>query len=257
MKLTGKVALVTGAGNGIGQAVAIVLARHGAHVALADIVESTQTAALIAEEKGKASIFQIDVTKSESIDACITSVAEQCGGIDILMNNAGIFNNGPVLEYNEKQWDLLMSINLKGAFFVAQRVAQEMVKSGKPGCIVNTSSQAGKTPESLNVGYCVSKSGLISITQVMAMELAQNGIRVNAVCPGYTDTVLFQKVLHDRSDVEKKTIAQVEEELFREVPLKRACKPEEIGELVAFLCSDAAAYITGESILINGGKYME
>lgn len=256
MNLHGRVALVTGAANGIGRAIALSLASYGAQVALADVVKAEESERLIEEMGGKAFSVHLDVTDTQSINACVEEVAAKCQKIDILANNAGIYNNGHCLKYTEKQWELLMNIDLKGAFFVAQAVANHMAENGG-GRIVNTSSQAGKSPEYSNVGYCIAKRGIVAMTQVMAMELADYGINVNAVCPGYTETALLKNSYREKSEAYGKPVDVVIREMFEEVPLKRPAQPSEIGELVAFLASDSAAYITGESILINGGKMME
>lgn len=256
MNLKNKVAIVTGAANGIGAAIAEILAKYNAKIILADIVEAVETRKHIFDLGGHAKCVVLDVTDRNSILNCIEECYMEYGKIDILANNAGIYNNGHCLTYTEEQWDKLMDIDLKGAFFMAQAVAKKMAENGG-GRIINTSSQAGKSPEFSNIAYCIAKRGIVAMTQVMAMELAEYGINVNAICPGYTETPLLLESYDQKSKAYGKSIEDVKRDMFAEVPLKRPAKPEEIGELVAFLSDDVSAYITGESIIINGGKMME
>jgi NAD(P)-dependent dehydrogenase (short-subunit alcohol dehydrogenase family) len=252
----GKKVLVTGAAKGIGQAVALSMAKYGAKIIAADIVTCGETIRKIEMAGGDASAVVLDVTDTRGFDESMQEITEIFVGLDVLINNAGIYNNGVVLEYSEKLWDQLMNVNLKGAFFLAQAVAKYMSENGG-GKIINIASQAGKFPEFSNVGYCISKAGVIMMTQIMALELAKYNIFVNAVCPGYTETDLLRNSYKDKSNAYNMTIEETKQEMFAAVPLKRPAQPEEIGELVSFLASDRANYIDGESVLINGGTFME
>ena len=244
--LEGKVALITGGSRGIGRASALALADAGASV----VVSSRKIADLepVAEEiksKGvKAMAIAAHNAKMEDSKALVEQVTKAFGRIDILMNNAGTNPYyGPLMDQDEKTYDITMNVNLKGLFFLSQLAARVMKAQGR-GCIINTSSIGGLRAGELGV-YCVTKAAVIMLTQVMAKEWGQYNIRVNAIAPGIIKTRLSEALWKD-SAVSAKAVAQV--------PLMRLGEPEEIAGTVVFLASDAGSYITGETIVIDGGR---
>jgi len=249
-----RVAIVTGGGNGIGEATAYKIAESGANIVVIDIDE---TAAILVAEKIKsmgvdALALKVDVSKKNEIEKAIELTLSEFDRIDILVNCAGIIHDGKLYDVSEEEWDKVMSVNLKSMFLFGQAVSKQMKKQ-MYGRIVNLSSQAGKIGE-YNVGtYCVSKAGIIMLTEVQGLELAEFNITANAVCPGYVDTNIMKWVFENRAPVGK-TPHQHREELLSTIPLNRMADPEEVGELIAFLTSDKAAYITGISVTIAGGN---
>ena len=246
INLQGRVALVTGASQGIGRAVALELARHGAVVGLAARNETklAETAAQIEAAGGQAAIFAIDVAGEESIKAGARAVLERFGKVEILVNNAGITRDGLMLRMKRADWDDVLSANLTGAFLLTQALLGPMLKN-RWGRIVNLSSVVGRTGQAGQVNYAASKAGLIGLTRSMARELASRGITVNAVAPGYIETPMTAVL-----DEKQRTA------MLAQIPLGRAGTAEEIAQAVAFLSSDAAGYITGHVLDVNGGMYM-
>jgi NAD(P)-dependent dehydrogenase (short-subunit alcohol dehydrogenase family) len=246
--LTGKLAFVTGAQQGIGRATAIALARAGADVGvnfLDDEAGATAVAREIEACGRRAALVQGDVSVPAQAETMATTVARQLGGLDILVNNAGVYPRVPFLEMKEGDWDYVIDVNLKGSFFCAQAAARLMVQGGRRGAIVNLSSQAVRGAPR-GVHYSASKSGIVGMTRAMALELAPHGIRVNAVAPGLTDTA------QPRYGNDEAGLA----ELARAVPIGRMAQPVEIAEVIVFLASDDARYITGQIVNVNGGSYM-
>jgi 3-oxoacyl-[acyl-carrier protein] reductase len=246
--LTGKLAFVTGAQQGIGRATAIALARAGADVGvnfLDDEAGATAVAREIEACGRRAALVQGDVSVPAQAETMATTVARQLGGLDILVNNAGVYPRVPFLEMKEGDWDYVIDVNLKGSFFCAQAAARLMVQGGRRGAIVNLSSQAVRGAPR-GVHYSASKSGIVGMTRAMALELAPHGIRVNAVAPGLTDTA------QPRYGNDEEGLA----ELARAVPIGRMAQPVEIAEVIVFLASDDARYITGQIVNVNGGSYM-
>jgi len=258
MDLKNKVAIVTGASQGIGKAVALVLAKYGANIVAADIktdgitqvVEKTK----LLGRRGLA--VTMDVSNKEQVNTAVRKATEEFGEIDILVNCAGIIASSLVVDLKEDIWDKIMDVNAKGVFLVSQAVAKEMIKNSIKGKIVNISSIAAKVGEAGNGPYCASKAAVSMLTQVLALELAPYGINVNAICPGHTDTEMMQQVFQKRGPIEGFTPEQYKGKLILDIPLKRMAKPEEIGELVAFLVSDKSEYVTGVAITIAGGKLL-
>lgn len=246
INLQGRVALVTGASQGIGRAVALELARHGAVVGLAARNETklAETAAAIEAAGGQAAIFAIDVAGEESIKAGAKAVLERFGKVEILVNNAGITRDGLMLRMKRADWDEVLGANLTGAFLLTQALLSPMLKN-RWGRIVNLSSVVGRTGQAGQVNYAASKAGLIGLTRSMARELASRGITVNAVAPGYIETPMTAVL-----DEKQRTA------MLAQIPLGRAGTAEEIAQAVAFLASDAAGYITGHVLDVNGGMYM-
>jgi 3-oxoacyl-[acyl-carrier protein] reductase len=244
--LQGRIALVTGASQGIGRACALELARAGATVALAARNEAklAEVAAEIAAAGGHATAFALDVSNEESIKAGAKSVLAQFGKVEILVNNAGITRDGLMLRMKRPDWDDVIGTNLTGAFLLTQALLSPMLKN-RWGRIVNISSVVGRTGQAGQVNYAASKAGLIGLTRSMARELASRGITVNAVAPGYIETPMT-------SVLDEKQRAA----MMATIPLGRPGTDLEIAQSVRFLASDAAAYITGHVLDVNGGMFM-
>lgn len=246
-----RVAIVTGAGSerGIGKMVAMQLAKKGAIVVVTDINEdgAKNVAAQLRQEGYQALGVEMDVTSKTSVNQSIEAVAQQYERIDILVNNAGISIPTRILGISEKEWDLVLSINLKGVFYCTQAVLPFMIKQGY-GRIVNMASVAGKRGGGVFGGahYSASKAGVFGFSKAVAREMAQNGITVNSVAPGMIDTDIFGEANE-----------KVRESLCSIIPLGRPGKPEEVAAAVAFLASEEASYVTGEEIDVNGGFHMD
>lgn len=246
--LTGQVAIVTGARRGMGKSHAILLAKTGAKVVVSDI--SQEECQLVVDEikknKGEAMAVKCDVTKKEEINEMVRKTVEKFGKVDILVNNAGICQFKPFLELTEEDWDRTLDINLKGYFLCVQAAAKEMVKQ-KAGVIVNIASiamgQVGIGFPNLT-HYCASKGGIVAMTETLALELAPYNIRVNAIAPGAIDTPMIDPLKTDPKTMEG-TLARI--------PLHRVGKTEEVSNLVLFLASDASSYMTGSTVVIDGG----
>jgi len=247
VKLKDKIAIVTGAGRGIGRAVALDLAHEGAKVVVnysrsADAAE--QVVHEIVTAGGEAVAMQADVAQSAQVDALVSATLERFGRIDILVNNAGITRDKLILRMTEEDWDAVLDTNLKGAFLCVKAVAPRMVKQ-KGGIIVNIGSVIGKVGQAGQVNYSSSKSGLIGLTKSVAKELGSRNIRVNAVAPGYVETDMTQVLKEEHREA-----------VMKQVPLGRLGRCEDIAQVVTFLCSEAAAYIQGEVISVDGGLFM-
>ena len=244
--LQGRIALVTGASQGIGRACALALARAGATVALAARSQDklAAVAAEIAAAGGQAEAFALDVAGEESLKAGAKAVLEHYGKVEILVNNAGITRDGLMMAMKRTDWDDVLGTNLTGAFLLTQALLRPMLKN-RWGRIINISSVVGRTGQAGQVNYASSKAGLIGLTRSLAREVASRGITVNAVAPGYIETPMTT-VLDDKQ----------REAMMAAIPLGRPGTAEEIAQSVAFLASDAAAYITGHVLDVNGGMFM-
>jgi NAD(P)-dependent dehydrogenase (short-subunit alcohol dehydrogenase family) len=241
-----RVALVTGAAQGIGAAIACGLAEQGARVVCGDLAAPEATADAIRAAGGQADALTLDVTSTADVGAAINFVAAGIGGLDILVNNAGIFPRSPALELDEATWDRVLDVNLKGTFFCAQAAARLMVEQARGGRIVNITSGAAFVPTPQSSHYAASKAGVVAATRVLALELASAGITVNAVAPGLTDTAQPRSFY---SDDDLAAIAA-------RIPLGRIAAPAEIVPAVCFLAGEGAGYITGMTVHVNGGLYM-
>src|SRR6185503_15495622 len=250
MKLQGKVALITGAQQGIGAAIALALAGEGADVAInwLDHQADAETVAQGARDKGRrAVLIRADMAKLAEIESMVAEAVRLLGAVDILVNNAGVYPRVKFLEMRESDWDYLLDINLKGGLFAAQAVARALVAAGRPGAIVNLSSQAIRGAVR-GVHYSASKGGVVSMTRAMALELAPHNIRVNAIAPGTTDTA---QPRYGNSEAELVEMARTN------IPLGgKLLTPEQIARTAVFLASDEASAVTGQVLHVNGGSYM-
>jgi NAD(P)-dependent dehydrogenase (short-subunit alcohol dehydrogenase family) len=250
-----KVALVTGSAQGMGRATALVLAGYGCDVIVTDIqTEKLEKTAKDIQALGRRSLaVTTDVSNTEQIVTSVKKAIEAFGHIDILVNCAGIVNASLLYELSEEMWDKVMTINAKSVFIYTRAVANHMIDKGIRGKVVSVSSQAAKLGEYGNGAYSCSKAVISTLTQVFGLELAKYGINVNAICPGPTDTQLMQNVFEGRASLVKMTPEEYAKDWVKNVPLGRMAQPEEMGELIAFLCSDKSSYMTGVSITISGG----
>ncbi len=244
----GKVAVVTGAGSGIGRQAALKLASNGAKVLAADIVEETgkETVEMIKQAGGEGVFFKVDVSKSAEVQAMINKAVELYGHLDIAFNNAGIEgpSGGNFYDYTEEAFDRVTGINLKGVFLCLKYELPVMIKQGK-GAIVNTSSIAGLVGFPGMPGYSASKFGVIGMTKSAAMQHSKQGVRINAVCPGVIRTPMVDR-LTGRDPAAEAAYAAGH-------PIGRMGEPEEIADAVVYLCSDAASFITGAALPVDGG----
>ena len=244
--LKGKIAIVTGGAQGIGAAIVGQIAEAGASVAVVDINE----------EKGKemvdkvramgveAEAYVVDVSNTEAVKAVVGEIVKRFGRVDVLVNNAGITRDGLLMTMAEKDWDLVLSVNLKSVFNFIKAISRPMIKQ-KGGCIINISSVVGLMGNGGQVNYAASKAGVVGITKSAAKELASRNIRVNAVCPGYIQTAMTDRVEGKAKDA-----------LMELIPAKKLGQPEDVAAAVVFLASDAASYITGETLRVDGGMAM-
>lgn len=244
MVLNGRVAIVTGASRGIGRAVAVALAQRGAAVVVnytsrADA--AAQTAEAVKDAGGRALVYRANVADPGEAAELVKATLNEFGRVDILVNNAGITRDNLILRMKDEDWDVVLGVNLKGAFNCTRAAARSMVKNHY-GRIINISSVVGLTGNSGQANYCAAKAGLIGFTKAMAKELGSRNITVNAVAPGFITTEMTSSLPEE-----------MKEKMLAQVPLKRFGGPEEVAGVVAFLASDAAGYITGQTITVDGG----
>jgi 3-oxoacyl-(acyl-carrier-protein) reductase len=246
MILRGKVAVVTGAGQGIGRGIAVKLAEKGADVVVSDIKAQTarQTAKEVKALGGRTLAVEVDVAQRSQVENMVTNVVAELGKIDILVNNAGIARSATLLKLTDEAWDQVLDVNLKGIFYATQAVAPHMIEA-RYGKIINISSIYGRTGAVGDSNYVASKAGIVGFTKSVARELARHNINVNAILPGMVDTPLLQGIPDEYL-----------RPMIKEIPLRRVGTPEDIGHVVAFLASDEASYITGATIEVTGGWRM-
>ena len=246
MKLTGKVALVTGAAQGIGRGIALLLARNGADIVVSDInlEKAEETAKEIRAIGPKATAVKVDVSNLSDVERMVEAIIEKLAKIDILVNNAGITRDKLILRMTEEDWDAVLGVNLKGTFNCTKTVIRHMAKQ-RSGKIVNIASVVGEMGNAGQANYSASKAGVIGLTKTIAREYAQRGINVNAIAPGYIETPMTDALPE-----------KAKEELKRLIPMERLGKPEDVAEAVLFLVCEESSYITGQVLNVNGGIYM-
>ncbi|OBQ86056.1 MULTISPECIES: L-iditol 2-dehydrogenase [unclassified Mesorhizobium] len=255
MKLKDKVAVVTGGAQGIGAAIVRGFAAEGAHVVIADMALG-KAEALARELEGKATALQLDVRDLASIEAMVASVTRTHGGIDILVNNAAVFDMGPLLEISEKSFDLQFSVNVKGLLFTLQAVAKRMVAQGRKGKIINMASQAGRRGEALVAVYCATKAAVISITQSAGLALIKHGINVNGIAPGVVDTPMWDQVDALFARYENLPIGEKKRQVGLAVPAGRMGDPDDYRGAAVFLASSEADYVVAQTLNVDGGNWM-
>jgi 3-oxoacyl-[acyl-carrier protein] reductase len=247
-KLSEKIALVTGASRGIGRAIACALADEGARVVInyaGNEAAAKETATLCAQRNGPAPVLmRFDVADSEAVDAALTKIKEDLGGLHVLVNNAGITKDMLLLRFKNEDWDKVLATNLSGAFYCARAAAKLMTKQ-RWGRIINISSVVGEAGNAGQVAYASAKAGMLGLTKSLARELASRSITVNAVTPGFIATDMTDGLTDDQ----KKLILEA-------IPLKEMGTPEDVANAVRFLATDDARYITGQVLGVNGGMYM-
>jgi NAD(P)-dependent dehydrogenase (short-subunit alcohol dehydrogenase family) len=246
-RVDGKVALVTGAGSGIGRATAQIFTREGAKVVVADIVieGGEETVRLLKAAGGEATFVRVDVSQPVDVEAMVKKAVDTYGRLDCAFNNAGIEGViQPTADYGEAHWDRVLAINLKGVWLCMKYEIQQMLKQGS-GAIVNTASVAGLVGLPSFSAYVAAKHGVNGLTKTAALEYAKAGIRVNAVCPGAIRTPMFERGVRDNPGIEEQIVAAE--------PIGRMAAPEEVGEAVVWLCSDAASFVTGLPMAVDGG----
>lgn len=239
----GKVALVTGAARGIGQAIAVTLAGQGADLALCDLnAEWLSETAQKAKDLGRrVECFSVDVSKAADVQKATDEAAKAFGRIDVLVNNAGITKDGLLARMSEEDWDAVININLKGTFLFSKAVARYMMKQ-RSGAIVSVASIIGLIGNAGQCNYAASKAGVIALTKSMAKELAARNIRANAVAPGFIETKMTEALSEE-----------VQQKMMANIPLQRFGKPQDVANVVAFLASDAAGYVSGQVVTVCGG----
>ncbi|MFH1422903.1 MAG: 3-oxoacyl-[acyl-carrier-protein] reductase [Planctomycetota bacterium] len=246
MNLENKVAIITGAGRGIGRETALALADAGAQIAAVDVQENTlkEVVSLITQKERKVKDYKCDVSNTENVQNVVDTVYKDFGKIDILINNAGITRDNLILRMSESDWDSVLGVNLKGAFNFTKSCARYMMKV-RAGKIVNIASIVGIIGNSGQANYSASKGGLIAMTKTVARELASRGIQVNAVAPGFIDT-----------EMTKALPEEIKQKLIAEIPLQRLGATNDIAASILFLCSPLSDYITGHVLVVDGGMAM-
>jgi len=241
--LSGKTAIVTGASRGLGKAMAIGLAQAGANIVITDILDTKKALDEIQKQGVKAMALKIDVTKKKDISSMVKKTLQKFKKIDILVNNAGIYYPTPIKDMNEKDWDRIINVNLKGTLMCAQAVGKEMCKK-KSGSIINISSIAGIMAFGQSAAYNSSKAAMIMLTKTLATEWASCGVRVNAICPGIFATDMTKGLLKDKGF---QTMVETK------IPMARYATPDELVGAALYLASDASSYTTGHALVVDGG----
>jgi NAD(P)-dependent dehydrogenase (short-subunit alcohol dehydrogenase family) len=247
--LEGKVALVTGGASGIGRATALLLAREGADVAVVDLNESDSQAVLqeIVGGGGQAIFVRCDVSRAADCKRAVQQTVERLGGLDILFNNAGIIRRANVLETTEKEWDQVMAVNVKSIFMLSKYAIPIMAARGG-GAIVNSASGWGLVGGRDAVSYCASKGAVVNMTRAMALDHGEQNVRVNCICPGDTDTPMLREEAQQLGEKTERFLAEAARR-----PLQRVGTPEDVAQAVLYLASDAAAFVTGTALVVDGG----
>ncbi len=253
-----KVAIVTGAGRGIGRAIGLRLAREGARITVADLDQAN--AQSVAEEitaaDGRAHVLKIDVTQKDDVERMVRETVDQFGRLDILINNAGIGLVAPLMDTDEESWDALMNVNAKGVLLCSQAAARQMLAQGDGGRIINNASGAGKIAPGKGVhlgAYAASKHAVVALTKQMGLELSDHGILVNCVCAGIVDTPMWDLIDRQTAELQGVPVGSVKEAAVASIPLGRIQQPEDVANMVAFLTSPDADYLTGQTYNVCGG----
>ncbi len=256
-RLEGKVAAVTGGGQGMGRAISLRLAQEGARVVVADLKreQADQVAAEIGAVGGEAHVVEMDVRRPEHAQAMVDAAVQRFGGLDILVNNAGVGKIIPFLETTPQDWDFMFEVNCKGLLWCSQAAARTMISQGRGGRIINLASQAGRRGEALVLAYCASKAAVISMTQSMALALAEHQITVNAIAPGIVDTPFWEEVDRQFARLHNLPTGEPKRRAVASIPLGRIEQPEDVAGVAAFLASADAGYITQQCINVDGGNW--
>ena len=255
MRLRDRVAVVTGGVRGIGRAICARYAEEGARVVVADL-DAAEAAAAAASIGRGALGAALDVTDQGSIDRLVETVVREAGRIDVLVNNAGVFDMAPVLEVTRASYRRVMAVNVEGLLFTLQAVARQMVRQGQGGKIINFASQAGRRGEALVAVYCASKAAVISLTQSAGLALIAHGINVNAIAPGVVDTPMWDQVDALFAKYENLPIGEKKTRVGRAVPYGRMGRPEDMVGAAVFLASGDADYIVAQTLNVDGGNWM-
>lgn len=258
--LDGKKAVVTGGAQGLGEAICLRLAKEGCDVVIGDINEelATKTAAAIAEETGRKVIaVKVDVSNEEDVENMFNTAVSEIGGVDVVVANAAILIAQPIREFDLKAWQAVINVNLTGYFLTTKYAARIMCEQGS-GSIIEINSKSGKKGSSKNAAYAASKFGGIGHTQSVALELAEHGVRVNAICPGnLLDSPLWVNSLYKQYATNLGiTEEEVRQKYVDQVPMKRGCSYDDVTNLLVFLASDASGYMTGQALNVTGGQQM-
>ncbi|TPI31209.1 L-iditol 2-dehydrogenase [Mesorhizobium sp. B3-1-9] len=255
MRLKGKSALITGSARGIGRAFAEAYAREGATVAIADI--DLDAAQATAKAIGPAACaVQLDVTDQSSIEAAVKAVEAKTGGLDVLVNNAAVFDLAPIVEITKASYEKLFSVNVAGTLFMLQAAARSMIARGKGGRIINMASQAGRRGEPLVAVYCATKAAVISLTQSAGLDLIKHRINVNGIAPGVVDSDMWDQVDALFAKYENRPKGEKKRLVGEGVPYGRMGKPEDLAGMAVFLASDEAEYIVAQTYNVDGGQWM-
>lgn len=253
-RLEGRMALITGAGRGIGRAIAVKFAREGAGLFLCATRMETleETARLAAEHGGRAELYSVDVADREAVEKMVQRAIDAFGRIDILVNNAGVYKPSRFVDYAYEDFDRIMKVNVYGPFNVTQFVLRHMLER-KKGKVVNIASTAGKWASLHQSAYNTSKHALVGMTRCLSLEMAPYGINVNAICPGVVETDMVTEFAGEHAKILGVTEEVVKAFMLQRIPMGRLLKPEEIADLAAYLASDESDGMSGQSILIDGG----
>ena len=257
MELAGQVAIVTGGGRGIGRATALELARLGADIVVAELDKAgaERTAGEVKAAGRRAVALPTDVTRRADLESMVARTLADLGKIDILVNNAGIYRAAATLEVTEEHWDAILDLNAKALFFACQAVLPAMI-ARKRGCIVNLASMAAKVGSRTNLPYNASKAAVASITKSLALSHAEHGIRVNCVCPGFVETDMWTMVAREQGKLLGLSPEEFTRQRKSQVPLGRMEKPEDVANVIGFLATERAAYMTGQALNVTGGLVM-
>ena len=256
-RLQGKAAIVTGAGSGIGRAIARRYGQEGAKVVVADVNQAGAEAVAqeISGANGEAAAVQVDVRDRGQVQRMVDTAVERFGGLDILVNNAGVGKIIPFFETTEADWDFMFDVNCKGLLWCSQAAARHMIEQGRGGKIINLASQAGRRGEALVLAYCASKACVISMTQSMALALAPHKINVNGLAPGIVDTPFWDEVDRQFAKLLNMEIGEPKRTFTKQIPLGRIEQPEDVAGAAVFLASSDADYITMQTLNVDGGNW--